>query len=160
MRDNKGRTALHFAAYCGNGLAMRKIIEYCPDCSELVDHKGRNALHYTTSLERGQLPFIGRLRAAEVFMDRQQLRNMHNEKDNDGNTLLHLLARYASTWKEYHFHHLLKENTKVDTMAFNKNNQTALDVAYDNVPSTSQYENLFLRKLQQKVRARFGESHK
>ncbi|XP_054824815.1 ankyrin repeat-containing protein NPR4-like [Prosopis cineraria] len=130
MRDNKGRTALHFAAYCGNGTVMRKIIKYCPDCSELVDHKGRNALYYATSLEGDKLS--GRSMAANIIVKEQQLRNVHNEKDNEGNTPLHLLARYASTWKEYHSHPLLKENSRIDTM------------------------NIFLRELQHGIRARFG----
>ncbi|XP_054824812.1 ankyrin repeat-containing protein At5g02620-like [Prosopis cineraria] len=158
MRDKKGRTALHLAAYYGNGSLVRKIIESCPDCSELVDHKGCNALHYTiaglkkyTTNEQGLCE-----EASRVILKEEHLSNMYNEKDEEGNTPLHHLALYAPKWQEDHSHPLLEPNPRVDTMAFNKNNQTALDLACDIVPSTLQRENFFLRKLQHKIRASYG----
>ncbi|XP_054776023.1 uncharacterized protein LOC129284537 [Prosopis cineraria] len=152
MRDNEGRTALHFAAYCGNDSVIKKILEYCPDCFELVDHKGRNALHYAGLDEKGIL------RSSWVANGilKEQLMNMQNEKDNDGNTPLHLLACHAPTWDLYYNDHpLLKKHRGVDSIAFNKKNQTAFDVAYDVVPSTSQEQNFFLGQLH-KISAGFG----
>ncbi|KAB1227584.1 hypothetical protein CJ030_MR1G006142 [Morella rubra] len=49
MRDIEGRTGLHIAAYCGHDDLMAEIISSCPDCCELVDKRGWNALHFAIS---------------------------------------------------------------------------------------------------------------
>ncbi|XP_028788299.1 ankyrin-2-like [Neltuma alba] len=132
MRDKKRRTALHFAALREDSSVMRKILEYCPDCCELVDEKGSNALHYTAMREDNYLS--GGLE--QIMQDAPQISNLCNEKDDDGNTPLHLLGRHAPKWKKdanHYDHPLLEPLPRVDKMAFNKYNQTALDIAIDAV---------------------------
>ncbi|XP_054824814.1 ankyrin repeat-containing protein At5g02620-like [Prosopis cineraria] len=141
MRDNKGRTALHLAAYHGFDNVMRKIIECCPDCSELVDHKGCNALHYAIAGFKRDRTYEQDCssKASREILKEEHLSNMYNEKDEDGNTPLHHLALYAPKWQKHNQSHpLLEPNRRVNTMAFNKNNQTALEVACNVVPSALQ----------------------
>ncbi|XP_028802465.1 ankyrin repeat-containing protein At5g02620-like [Neltuma alba] len=147
MRDNEGRTALHFAALLKKADVMEKIIEYCPDCCELVDEKGSNALHYSVMLERHSVfgLEIQSVSGLEDTIENTPLRNLCNEKDDDGNTPLHLLARQASTEND---HPLLKADLpNLDKLAFNKYGQTSFDVAFDVVPSDSALENKMLREL-------------
>ncbi|KAF7808732.1 ankyrin repeat-containing protein [Senna tora] len=127
-KDKKGRTAFHFAAHHGHEKVMEKIIEYCPDCAELVDEKGYNALHYTSI---GRQPY-----AARLILDNTSLSNLYNQKDNNGNTPFHHFARtpkfYNSKFYVRWSHPLMeKDRSRVDTMAFNKQNQKAIDIAYD-----------------------------
>lgn len=131
-RDKRGRTALHLAAHSGHLDVMRKIIEKCPDCAELVDDKGHNALHYSVISDR---PYG----ASRVILDYPSLSNLYNERDYNGNTPLHLLSSEAAIF--YKDQPLMKVE-RVDKWAFNKQNQTAADVAYDNsnFASSSVYE--------------------
>ncbi|XP_028802509.1 protein ACCELERATED CELL DEATH 6-like [Neltuma alba] len=151
MRDNKGRKALHFAAII-NADTMKTILKYWPDCYELVDEQGSNALHYTAM---GESCFLFTL-LEHIFEVAPLIRNLCNEKDDDGNTPLHLLAHRAPEWKKDYdsYHPLLDPRLpnmfqfpKVDKLAFNKYGQTALDIAVDVVPPDSASENAMLRKL-------------
>ena len=49
MKDAKGMTALHIAAHQGHHVVMECILNYCPDCCELVDERGWNALHFVVN---------------------------------------------------------------------------------------------------------------
>ncbi|KAF7808731.1 ankyrin repeat-containing protein [Senna tora] len=153
-RDKRGRTALHLAARYGHVNVMENIIEYCPDCAELVDENGYNALHYTS--------IGGKPSAARMILDNTSLSNLYNEKDNNGNTPLHHLANSTPGIDEDDEDHpLLEVRSRVDTMAFNKQNQTAIDVAFDHTsqPHTSSSEAKSLGHLVKKLRqigARYG----
>ncbi|KAF7840528.1 ankyrin repeat-containing protein [Senna tora] len=125
MRDKWGMTPLHFAAHCGNDEVVKKILEHCPDCSEVVDNNGHNALHHTAISNNDLLS----TRTWKVILSNKSLSNLYNEKDNNGDTPLHLLAKNVRLFfKSNHslFHPRLQ---RVDKMAFNKQNQTAMDVA-------------------------------
>ncbi|PIA32465.1 hypothetical protein AQUCO_04500223v1 [Aquilegia coerulea] len=82
--DNRW-TSLHYATYKGYLSAIEDIIQFCPDCLELVDNEGMNFLHLAAKLEHIQLVkhFVG---AKEIPA------NVFNRKDNYGNTPLHIAA--------------------------------------------------------------------
>ncbi|KAF5468660.1 hypothetical protein F2P56_012799, partial [Juglans regia] len=81
MKDAEGRIALHIAAHRNKEGVTKEIISMCPDCCEVVDNKGRNALHL--ALMTNLWPDV-----ALVIQDNSSLRNLLNQKDNDGNTPL------------------------------------------------------------------------
>ena len=87
--DSEKRTALHLAAVRGKLGTVRAIMITCPDCCELVDSRGWNALHYAATTIKGRL--------ATIYFSRRipKFEKLIYEKDNDGNTPLHLFAAFG-----------------------------------------------------------------
>ncbi|VVA38834.1 PREDICTED: ankyrin [Prunus dulcis] len=98
------KTPLHVAAIQGHEQVMREIISHCPDCCELVDHKGRNALHYAIEWPRGQIE--------DLFLKDSWLSHvLLNGNDADGNTPLFHKLSVADNFIS---------NTRIHQMTFNK----------------------------------------
>ncbi|XP_011047463.1 PREDICTED: ankyrin repeat-containing protein At5g02620-like isoform X3 [Populus euphratica] len=93
--DSEKRTALHLAVVRGNIAAMRTIAITCPACCELVDSRGWNALHYAATTLKGALTAMFFPRLIPKFDV------LIYEKDNDGNTPLHLLAALGNFRQRY-----------------------------------------------------------
>ncbi|KAK4260551.1 hypothetical protein QN277_003649 [Acacia crassicarpa] len=135
-----GRTALHAATIFGNR-----------DCCELLDEKGCNALHYTTMNEEAF--YMPGFSENDIIKNAPLIRNLCNEKDDDGNTPLHYLARLAPKQKIPNNPLVLLEpqfQGVVDRMARNKYGQTPLDVAGTNMILSSALQNKLYRKLNAK----------
>ncbi|KAB1228338.1 hypothetical protein CJ030_MR6G010362 [Morella rubra] len=78
-----GRTALHIAADRGNRMITLVIIASCLDCCELVDNRGRNALHNAILAGHRGSSIV------RIILRKSSLSNLLNEKDVDRNTPLH-----------------------------------------------------------------------
>jgi ankyrin repeat protein len=85
--DSEKRTALHLAVVRGNMAAMEAIMNTCPACCELVDSRGWNALHYAAITRKGHIRFSRWIPKFDKLI---------YEKDNDGNTPLHLFAAFGN----------------------------------------------------------------
>jgi len=85
--DSEKRTALHLAVVRGNMVAVGAIMNTCPACCELVDNRGWNALHYAAITLKGHFHFPRLI---------SKFDKLKYEKDNDGNTPLHLLAAFGN----------------------------------------------------------------
>ena len=116
--DKGKRTALHIAARRGSVAIMKEIISCCPDCCEIVDQRGWNVLHFAMESHKYD--------AVDYLNQNLWLSNLLNEKDAKGNTPLHRLA--ASLCEHTSF----PDNSRVDKMAMNMENLTALDIAKEN----------------------------
>nr|XP_048333627.1 ankyrin repeat-containing protein At5g02620-like [Ziziphus jujuba var. spinosa] len=81
MQDNEGNTALHLAAASNHTNIMKEILEWCPDCYELVNSKGWNILH---SAVRGSCLF--QTDAQLYILKDARFNNLINQKDVDGQT--------------------------------------------------------------------------
>ncbi|KAJ6952780.1 protein ACCELERATED CELL DEATH 6-like [Populus alba x Populus x berolinensis] len=88
--DSEKRTALHLAVVRGNVAAVGAIMNTCPACCELVDSGGRNVLHYAALTLKGALTSMSFPRLIPKFD------KLIYEKDNNGNTPLHLFAAFGS----------------------------------------------------------------
>ncbi|KAK0605764.1 hypothetical protein LWI29_030502 [Acer saccharum] len=118
--DNKGKTALHVAAGRGRVDIMREFISKCPDCCELVDERGRNVLHFALESRNKK--------AVKFILKNPLLRNLINEKDENGNTpLLH-----AASIGYYNL-----SDAKVDMQVFNHHNHNAADIIFSGMNTTS-----------------------
>ncbi|KAA8527703.1 hypothetical protein F0562_035428 [Nyssa sinensis] len=112
--EDERKTALHVATSHGHVGVMKEILSHCPDCWEMLNSKGQNILHIAVESEKEKpVEFI--------FKSSWHIR-LINQKDVGGNTPLHLYATSMTImpcrlW-----------DPRVDKMAFNKENLTALDL--------------------------------
>ncbi|XP_012066668.2 ankyrin repeat-containing protein At5g02620 [Jatropha curcas] len=120
IRDKDGKkTPLHIAALWGktHKSIAQTIISHCPDCCEIVDERGRNALHFAVE-SRSESGICFLLQIPLIC-------NLINQKDNDGNTPIHLLASMGFYCDPLLSHPL------ADKIAVNKQNLTAVDIILD-----------------------------
>ncbi|GFY84992.1 hypothetical protein Acr_03g0017660 [Actinidia rufa] len=109
------KTALHLAAFHGNVEAMEELLSHCPDCWEMVDDKGQNILHIAIGYEK--------VKAVQWILKRPWVGNLLNQKDNERDTPLHMLAVSDCDIPDMIRHPL------ADKGAFSKENLTPLDKA-------------------------------
>ncbi|KAM6567685.1 hypothetical protein CsatA_026813 [Cannabis sativa] len=122
IKNKHGMTPLHMAIANDNWNVMNVIMWRCPDSCQVVDNKGRNALHYAVTTQD--------VDTVKVFLEHSSLvGNDHwflNGKDIEGDTpLLHMAA--TSSWHVEIFDALLS-NPRVDKMASNKQNINIIDM--------------------------------
>ncbi|KAL9345406.1 hypothetical protein Peur_063081 [Populus x canadensis] len=124
--DSEKRTALHMAVVRGNLPAMTQIMTTCPACCELVDSRGWNALHYAAITLKG----IGAIYYISQLIPKFD--KLIYEKDNDGNTPLHLFAAFGNFPQKYlssDWRHAYKK-----MCGLNKQNLSVDDILVGNFP--------------------------
>ncbi|XP_062010765.1 uncharacterized protein LOC133727159 [Rosa rugosa] len=106
--NNYKMTPVHYAAIAGHVDVLVELIFYCPDSFELVDHEGRNALHFA---------IINDKHGVEEFVRKDPWLSsvLLNGKDSVGNTPLHYIVT-SQKYPGLKFIH----DSRVDKMAFNK----------------------------------------
>lgn len=116
LKDGTNRTALLIAASQGHMDLVKELVSHSPDCCEQVDNEGNNALHLVMKSKKNYF-------ATDFLVDHWlSSRELLNEMDNEGNTPLHLLAHSQLDLSFF------SSNRKVDKMAFNNENLTAMDI--------------------------------
>ncbi|KAK2978509.1 hypothetical protein RJ640_023755 [Escallonia rubra] len=110
------KTALHLAASHGHVKIVKFLFACSPDCAEMVTSRGQNILHIAVKdMQEDVITFV---------LEHPLLSSLINQKDNDGNTPLHLLAASSNVFSSG-----LVNHPGVEKMAFNKENLTPLDIA-------------------------------
>ncbi|KAM7486914.1 hypothetical protein LguiA_002923 [Lonicera macranthoides] len=107
-------TALHIATSQGHINVMNYLISSCPACCEMVNSKGQNILHIAVEKHNDS--------AVKFILKSCFINILLNQKDNKGNTPLHLLAA-----TRYYMPDLL-HHPRVDQMAFNSDGLTPRDI--------------------------------
>ncbi|PHT49040.1 hypothetical protein CQW23_13248 [Capsicum baccatum] len=82
--DNDWTTAIHTAAGGGKVDVIHTLLNHCPDCREMLDSNGRNALHIAI--------FCSRANMVSYLLKPTKWDKLIEDPDNDGNTPLYLLA--------------------------------------------------------------------
>ncbi|KAH7844096.1 hypothetical protein Vadar_024234 [Vaccinium darrowii] len=127
---DEGHTALHIAAAVGSVRVMEKLLSYCPDCWEMVNNKGQNILHIAAYYKLDQ--------ATDFILEKPWVTHLINQKDNEGNTPLHLLASKRSKWLDLlasKRSKWLDEYPGADAHALNNENWTPHDIRWGLVNS-------------------------
>ncbi|XP_050271172.1 uncharacterized protein LOC126714833 isoform X4 [Quercus robur] len=116
-RDIQGMSALHISAMEGHCDVMSAIIEKFPYTCELLDNRGRTALHLAAE--------SGRTKAVKILLSSIAFQDLINEQENDeGNTAMHL----AAIKRRYKVLILLARDTRVEKRATNKEGKTVADI--------------------------------
>ncbi|RHN57331.1 putative ankyrin repeat-containing domain, protein accelerated cell death 6 [Medicago truncatula] len=121
QRDKYGYFPIHLASYGGHVEVVKKLLEYCPDPTEMLDtsHE-RNILHIASNYGKYEVvQYILQSQSSERY-------KMINQKDNKGDTPLHLAARSCHPRTVYYLVNQSKERVKLNLV--NQNNETALDI--------------------------------
>ncbi|KAM3345241.1 hypothetical protein P3S68_024950 [Capsicum galapagoense] len=116
--DNDWTTAIHIAAGGGKVDVIHTLLNHCPDCWEMLDSNGRNALHIAI--------FCSRANVVSYLLKPTKWDKLIEDPDNDGNTPLHLLAS-SNFWGYVPLE--LKDHPRAKKMSYNKDNKTPFDVA-------------------------------
>ncbi|KAL1804304.1 hypothetical protein ACET3Z_032951 [Daucus carota] len=110
------RTALHVAAYKGNIRVIEKLVEYFPDCWEMVDKNHQNILHIAVEKDRKEVIRYFLAQGREAYG------NLLIQGDMEGNTPLHLIAKLGCYVQE------LMEERSLDWEAMVKNTLISANV--------------------------------
>ncbi|PHU18431.1 hypothetical protein BC332_14126 [Capsicum chinense] len=113
--ENDWTTAIHIAACEGDVNMIKKLLNCCPDCSDMLNSNNQNALH--VAILKNQEKVV------RVLLGSDNCDSLVDEPDSNGNTPLHLLAASGNHLPE------LINHPRAKKMSFNKQNQTPLDIA-------------------------------
>ncbi|EYU26166.1 hypothetical protein MIMGU_mgv1a003985mg [Erythranthe guttata] len=117
QKDKQGFYPIHSASNKGLLDIIKLMLQRRPDVRELLTGHGQNMLHAAAR--------SGKYRAVECMLKMPELEKLINEKDEDGNTPLHLATIYGHP----KLVRVLIRDEKVILKLVNNNRQTALDVA-------------------------------
>ncbi|KAM4111071.1 hypothetical protein ACJW30_05G040500 [Castanea mollissima] len=120
--DLNGFYPIHTASKKGHIEVIEFFLNQYPDMSELLNRNGQNILHVAA--------VSGKAKAVAYMLKRDDLEMLINEKDNYGNTPLHL----ASKERHPKVVSILTWDKRVSLKLLNNVGKTALDVAGDYSP--------------------------
>ncbi|XP_031105187.1 uncharacterized protein LOC116010064 [Ipomoea triloba] len=115
-KEGEWTTALHIAVSEDSVVLFKQILQHCPLCWEMVDSKGRNILHEAILNDARK--------AIKFILNSPKMDHLVDERDEDGNTPLHLVAASNNYVPELIHHPRLS-----GAMVFNKQHLTPLDIA-------------------------------
>ncbi|CDP16300.1 unnamed protein product [Coffea canephora] len=113
-RNDDSRTALHIAVIHGHVAVVQELLSHFPDCWEKYTNRCKNILHLAVKYEQREV--------LEFVLKKSWASELINQRDNTGNTPLHL---YVAT-KNLDGSSLVK-HPSVDVNSFDNSNSTPLD---------------------------------
>lgn len=124
---SNGFFPVHLASKSGHVRVLQKLFQHCPDAGQFVTRKGQNILHVAAK--------YGKENAIRFILKTPDLELLINEKDNDGNTPLHLAT---SNWHPKVVSSLSWDR-RVNLKLVNDEGFTALDVAEEYMETNTSY---------------------
>ncbi|KAI8561125.1 hypothetical protein RHMOL_Rhmol04G0312900 [Rhododendron molle] len=112
-------TALHIAAAQGDVRVIEELLHVAPDCWEMVNSKGQNFLHIAVDMNRDSVIYF--------ILHQPWVGQLINQKDNEGNTPLHLLIASDCDTLRLWWH------DRADHHAVNGKNMTPVDLVWSNL---------------------------
>ncbi|EAY98129.1 hypothetical protein OsI_20047 [Oryza sativa Indica Group] len=117
LPNSYGQYPVHIAAIKGHVHIVDQFFELYPNCGELLDNNGRNALH--CAIEHGRMKVVTNICKSPSFTQ------MMNTRDKQGNTPLHLAIKLGYASMAFP----LMLDARVSLNATNNEGLTPLDVA-------------------------------
>ncbi|KAJ7981448.1 Protein ACCELERATED CELL DEATH 6-like [Quillaja saponaria] len=115
--NQDGLLPIHVASRGGYVDILKKLLQHCPDLNELLTKKSENILHVAAK--------NGKVDVVNYILKSPELKMLLNEKDEDGNTPLHLAAMH---WHPKVVSSLTWDN-RISLKIVNDDGMTALDVS-------------------------------
>ncbi|XP_054802313.1 protein ACCELERATED CELL DEATH 6-like [Prosopis cineraria] len=115
--DNDGFFPIHLACKGGHVKVVQELLKWCPDPPEMVDNNAQTFLHIAVK--------NGKFEVVRYILQHPKLEKLLNQKDNNGNTPLHVATLY---WNPK-IVHAFTWDKRIDLALLNQKNQTALDIA-------------------------------
>ncbi|KAF8007321.1 hypothetical protein BT93_K1350 [Corymbia citriodora subsp. variegata] len=122
--DKDGHFPIHVACKGGHVQAIEELLRQWQNPMELISQHGQNILHVCAK--------HGRVSAVKYILGNADLEKLINERDNDGNTPLHLATL---PWRPEALVHLVRDK-RVDHKIVNNEWLTALDFAAEQARRT------------------------
>ncbi|KAM3345514.1 hypothetical protein P3S68_025223 [Capsicum galapagoense] len=107
--ENDWTTAIHISASAGKIDVLHELLNCCPDCWEMLDSYGRNALHEAILYSQANV--------VDYLLKSRKWDKLVEDPDNDGNTPLQLLAS-SNIWGYVPLE--LKDHPRAEKMSYNK----------------------------------------
>ncbi|XVE89938.1 hypothetical protein DITRI_Ditri20bG0036400 [Diplodiscus trichospermus] len=118
IRDKEGMSVIHIAAREGEAIILEMLANHFPQLWDLQDNKGRTVLHQAVA--RIKLDCVKFILGSSLSHG-----GLINQKDNEGNTALHLATIHGHHHKIFE---LLIKDSRVDKTAINKEGLTVIDI--------------------------------
>ncbi|XP_054801229.1 protein ACCELERATED CELL DEATH 6-like isoform X3 [Prosopis cineraria] len=115
--DNDGFFPIHLACKGGHVKVVQELLKWCPDPTEMVDNNAQTFLHIAVR--------NGKFEVVRYILQHPKLEKLVNQKDNNGDTPLHVATLY---WNPK-IVHAFTWDKRIDLALLNQQNQTALDIA-------------------------------
>ncbi|PHT48789.1 hypothetical protein CQW23_12997 [Capsicum baccatum] len=116
--ENDRTTAINIAAGAGKVDVLHELLNQCPECWEMLNSNGRNALHEAILYSQENV--------ISYLLKSRKWDKLIEDPDSDGNTPLHLLAS-SNFWGYVPLE--LKDHPRAKKISYNKENKTPFDVA-------------------------------
>ncbi|XP_062005926.1 protein ACCELERATED CELL DEATH 6-like isoform X2 [Rosa rugosa] len=116
-QDTNGFFPIFIASRNGNIKIVQEFLNHCPDLKELHDKQGRNILHVAAA--------YGQAKLVEYILGTTKLEMLLNERDNFGNTPLHIAVQ---NWHP-RIVKILTRDKRVHQKILNNKEMTAFDIA-------------------------------
>ncbi|KAM0943826.1 putative ankyrin repeat-containing domain, PGG domain, ankyrin repeat-containing domain superfamily [Dioscorea sansibarensis] len=126
--DKDGFCCIHIAAHMGHVGVICRLLEFCPDSIELVDHRFRRSFVHVAVLNhrQGVMKHVLQTKALEKLL---------NQKDCDGNTPLHLAVKNGAKEIVYD----LLSDRSVESNVMNNEGLTPLDLSLTSMEMSISY---------------------
>ncbi|PQQ08167.1 protein ACCELERATED CELL DEATH 6-like [Prunus yedoensis var. nudiflora] len=127
QEDNDGNFPIHSASSKGHVDIVRELLRHCPDSKELTNSSGQNILHVAARCRKDNL--------VNYFLKKVKFQMLINQKDNDGNTPLHLATMHRHPKVVY----ILTWDRRTNLKLLNNSGMTALDIAESTLATIVSY---------------------
>ena len=115
LMTEDGKSPIHIAASLGHCETVNTFISTSPGFFQLTDNKGRNILHVAVEYKKSTV--------IEFILQDESLTSLINQRDNNGDTPIHLLMASDVELMEMAIDHRININV------LNNQNRTPLDMA-------------------------------